>query len=98
MNKLNYETKTVNIIDYNTLDNFVRNELGWKDYNFCCIQESPNDTCHSFNLNGKLDEWALREIRDWGKGSRVDNNHTVLNYLVAEGHIPAGECIVEVCW
>lgn len=96
---LKIKTETTHFVDYNDLDNFIRKELGWKKYEFTCIEECDNDSSHSFDIDGKLDSHALETIEKWKKGEFVHySNYTVLNYLCSLNYIPSGKYVIEVCW
>jgi hypothetical protein len=96
---LEYETKTINEIDYRDLDTFIQKEYGWKEYEFVAVEECSNDSYHSFDVDGNLDTCDLSSIDKWKNGGFVHySNHTIMNMLCRDGHIPAGNYIVSVSW
>ncbi len=72
-----------------------------KDYNFVLLEECGNHSEHSFDVNDEIDEDDLEmweESKGEGSGSLMYNNGIVLNKLCVDGHIEAGEYIVNVSW
>lgn len=92
------KTKTVIEIDYNELNELVKGKLGYKKYRFG-DDGVANDSIHSFEIDGKLDDYQIKECAEYAAGTNeYCSDDTVLNKLCAEGHIPAGEYLVSVCW
>ena len=95
--KLKQITKTITEINYNDLDEFIQTTYGWKNYEFVAVEECGNDSSHSFNPTGDVSDPEVFER--WDKGEFVHySNHAIMEKLVADGHIPAGDVLVEVCW
>lgn len=97
--QLKFDIEIINKVDYNDLDTFVQNVLGFKDYEFACVQESGNDSSNEFNLDGKMREYDLKIIEEWKAGKTPNySNRQVLNYLVSEGYLKPGNYLINVSW
>jgi hypothetical protein len=91
--------KTIIEIDYNELEDLVREHLGFKKYSFVATEECSNDSSHEFDVDGILDKWDKLELEKWPKGKAPQySNRVILNALCEAGHIEAGEYLVTVCW
>lgn len=87
-------TRTVIEMSYSELETLVhKHMIKHRDYSFVDTEECGNDTSHTFDVNGEIDEWERKELAK-GKGS----NYAVLNHLCAAGVIPPGSYLIEVCW
>ena len=87
-------TKTIHEIDYNDLEQFAKEKLGLKDYEFPEVQECGNNWYYKFMVGGKLSEYDLEKLNC----QKHYSNRAVLNKLCADGHIPPGEYLVSVSW
>jgi hypothetical protein len=95
------KTKTVTEIEYHELEDLVKEKLGYKNYSFVAVEECGNDSSHEFTVEKGFEdsEYDKEQIEKWEKGEFVQfSNHVILNKLCMEGHIPAGNYIVQVCW
>ncbi len=93
----------INIIevDYNEVENLVMEKYPWATkYDFPCMQETSNDTSHTFDIDGELDEYDLKDWEELKKNNGYLNyrNSLILNKLCADGHIEPGEYLVNVSW
>jgi hypothetical protein len=91
-------TVVVHKVDSSDLNQFVC-ETYAIDYDFRADQESGNDSAHTFSVDGVVDEWEkdrVDELLNGGYPSFVSG--ALLNHMAAEGLIPTGDYVVEVCW
>lgn len=86
--------------EYHEIENLVIDHLGLEDYEFPCIQESSNDTSHTFRIDGKIskyDEEYLKKILSTKKATPF-SNYILMNELCRRGVIEPGEYLVNVSW
>lgn len=99
--KLNHIKKSVIEVDYNDFDRFV-NEIYFKpnEYEFVADHEANNYSSYIFRVNGKISEdpWTQEEIKSIRSGKPTRNTGLLLNLLCADGHIEAGEYLINVFW
>lgn len=96
---LNCSIETIISVDYNDLDDFVHEVLGFKKYEFVAVQECGNDSSHNFTINGNLSKYDLEQIDKWKAGNFVHySNHTILSYLCKEKYINPGKYLIFVYW
>lgn len=91
-------------IDYGDLERWINDVFG-KDFCFVSTVECGNDTDHDFEDLGMhpdwLDESEMKEIMDWLYGSGKAPRYSAQNlmeYLVRDGFLAAGDYIVRVSW
>lgn len=97
---LEFTEQVVRIVSYRKLESFVRQIYKDLDYDFVTTEECGNDSCHCFEVDGRIDLWEscdIQAIRE-GEGVPMYSSGLLLNVLAADGYIPLGDYIVEVCW
>jgi hypothetical protein len=93
-------------VEYKELDEQVTKFLNskgikWqyekKDQRYECVAEEEwgNDESHSFNVDGKVDEYSKEEII---KGNLSFQLHGILDWMAAEGVIEKGTYKIDICW
>jgi len=92
--------KTIIEVDYHDVDKAVNEFFKLKGIEGKCEcvpdNEWSNDSSHSFNIAPELpskdDEERIRSCHlSWRIGA-------ILDWMCAEGHIDAGEYIIDICW
>ena len=93
------KTKTVIEVDYSELDRevikFLKSKNLSTDFNCVAEEEWSNDSEHSFTIEKEQPEDYDREEMETGSYSFMVG--TILNWMCAEGVLPAGEYLVSVC-
>lgn len=96
---LKVETKLTHFVESSDLEDFFNSVYGVEGFNFVADQECGNDSSHSFNPDGYLDEYDQEDIENWiSKGYGHYMSSRLLNDCVRQRLIPAGVYIVGVCW
>lgn len=93
-------TKTVHEIGYKKLDDFIKSVTG-QEYECVCAEEWSNDSEHHFVVTGKLDNYDREEWNQFRALGGKDSSFilgAILNGLCEEGHLPAGDYLISVCW
>lgn len=100
--KLKHKVKTIVAIDYNDLDRFLQQHYGFKNYEFVAVEEMSNDSDkeftgitgtfkHNYQPEKTIAEWKAGKCPGW-------TTNTLLEMLVRDGHLPAGDILVSVSW
>jgi hypothetical protein len=83
-------------IDYSDLENLVNSYFDLDgDYDFVQTKECRNDSTHTFNV--KRSDAAVHPLEDEWYYS-YGATYTALGHLCADGIIPEGTYLVDVCW
>lgn len=92
--------ETIIRADDSEIEAIAQEVFGDDDYCFHAVQVSDNDTSHSFDVDGKLDEYDQKDVDEMLESNRIMTyrNQKVLNYLAKIGKIETGNYIIEVCW
>lgn len=87
-------------VDYHDLEEFIAKAYKLKEWSFVADQECGNDSQHSFDVDKKLDEYELEEIKEFQEKKQQSQFMvgTLLNHCCARGLIEKGEYLVRVCW
>lgn len=101
---MKYQTRTTNFVNYNDLDRAISEflkEKGAKNTEFEVVayEELGNDSDKAFNI-GKYD-WAVPDEKDKQeilRGNLYFRTGPILEWMCAEGKIPAGDYVVEISW
>jgi len=97
MDGLKHTIKQVISVDYSHMQDFIA-----KTYNIdsFSILESPNDTTHEYDVDGKVDKWDRDTLKDAIEGEGIEHYSlgVVLNDLAAKELILTGTYLVRVCW
>lgn len=89
-------TMTIHRAGYRDVEKAAAEHYGI-NYSFPATQECGNDTSHQFRVGaGDLEEEDEAEVRA-GKVPMY-NNGALLEVLCKDGHIPAGDYVIEVFW
>ena len=90
-------TRTYYEVGHGDLELFVLQVTG-QSFRFVSDLECGNDTCHTFhNISGKVDNES--DLKQFLAGDRVRYfTSDLLEYLVREKHLPAGNFIINVSW
>lgn len=99
MNALKCVTETIHSVSDYDLETFIREQTG-HSYEIVPNEEWGNDSQHRFTLDGKLDEW---NVKDWEafKSTGEQKNYqlrTILDGLCADGKLAAGTYLINVSW
>lgn len=102
MKKLILEKKEIYHIDYNDLQEFIREHYNRPDFNIICDMEWNNDASYVLQVcKDELEKCDKEEIESW-KLDSYDSYHyivpTLLNDLCNKGLVEEGEIYVSVCW
>lgn len=101
---MKYQTRTTNFVNYNDLDRAISEflkEKGAKNTQFEVVayEELGNDSDKAFNI-GKYD-FSLPDESDKAdilNGKLHYQTGRILEWMCAEGKIPAGDYVVEISW
>lgn len=87
-------------VEYGDLEEFITKVYGLKEWSFVADQECGNDSQHSFDVDGKVEEYDLEEIKEFQE-KKVQSQFltpVLLNDCCAKGLIEKGEYLIRVCW
>ncbi len=95
------ETKTAHFVDYNDLNKFITEEMGFDGYQVVAEEEVGNDSEIEFQVENK--PLSSHDMRDIDKMLRLKDTMsystgTILDYLCTVGKLDAGTYIVRVSW
>lgn len=101
---MKYQTRTTNFVNYNDLDRAISEFLKEKgakntEFEIVAYEELGNDSDKAFNI-GKYD-WAVLDEKDKQeilRGNLYFRTGVILEWMCAEGKIPAGDYVVEISW
>jgi len=91
-------------VDYIEFDKLVEKHFckGWtKAGGFCAVREASNDSVHSFDVNGILNEDDLEDldqIRNDPVQAGYCSIYALFNWFVKNKHLKPGRYLVDVCW
>lgn len=92
------ETKTVHEVDAFEFERFVRATYGI-EFSFQADQECGNDTQHTFNVAGEVDEWEQDEIDQLLNGGYPTYvTGALLNYMARSSLIPLGVYLIRLAY
>lgn len=76
------------------------NGIYLKEFEFVAVEESSNDTSHTFQVDGKLSKWDEEEMEEMLEKQNYDcfSTRRILNYLASKGVIETGNYLINVCW
>jgi len=100
--KLRHEIKSVIMVEYNDLDEFLTERFDLpEDYEFAAMEELGNDVVKSINVCkeeiGTYDqEYIDAVVKD--KKPMPYGTRTLLCYLCNSGEIPEGKYMINVSW
>lgn len=98
--KLKHTKETIIRVEYYDLEEFASKIYGLQEYNFAAVEECGNDSSHSFDVDGNLDDYDVEEAEKIKNEHTVDSyqNYILLNLLCKEGHIEPGNYLINVSW
>ena len=96
--KLKYKEELKIVVDYDDLDEFVNHIFPGSKFEFCAAEECANDSSHSYDIDGVVNDWDLKDIEAVKKGRWSFMTSTILTYLAYRKLIPVGRYVIEVCW
>lgn len=99
MNKLIYTEEKVFKVDYNDLDQFIKEEYG-VEYESAAYEEWSNYQSHEKTVQKEeLDEFETKELENF-KGGKPKHYMigTILKDLVNRDRIPEGDYVISVFW
>lgn len=94
------EKQTLIVVNYRDLENEVKDAWG-HEWSFPGDQESSNDVDHSFyGISGEEDIYDNEAFEDFKKSGKPTfyMAREILNALVREGRIEAGDYLIRVSW
>lgn len=82
-------------MDYSDFERLVNSYFGVEDFNFVESGSRRNDTSYTFNV--KRSDATVYPLEDewWYEHSAT---YTALGHLCADGVIPEGTYLIDVCW
>lgn len=97
-------TKTIHSVNYNDFDEAISEFLKEKgatetSFEIVAYEELGNDSAQTFDI-GKYD-WAVPNEEDKAEilnGTLHYRTGDILEWMCAEGKIPAGDYVVEISW
>lgn len=92
-------TETIHKVDSYDLEEFIEKVTG-HTYEIVASEEWSNDSQHRFTVEAKLDKWNKEDWNTFKATGEAEcyRLRAILNGLCADGHIPAGNYLVTVCW
>lgn len=85
-------------MDYCEFEQLVKTTYG-HDYEFPEDIECGNDSEHTYEVTGELDEWDRQKLQEFVQsGKYLYLAPRLLNDLVARGKLPKGRYLITVCW
>lgn len=94
MNKIEFT-----VIDYRNIEKKIQAHFNRPDYNIVADEEWNNDSQHTYeDVNGEVDHPVVVEEFKAGRGFASFGLHHLLNQMVADGALAAGNYVIEVCW
>jgi hypothetical protein len=69
-------------------------------FEFVAIQEAQNSSSYTFNVDGELDKWDKKEMKEMLAAKKFDSYSAqrILDYLASEGAIIKGDYSIHVFW
>lgn len=96
--KLKAEIKTIFKVDYGDFEDFVK-EIYGGDFDFVADQEADNYSSYEFSAPNMHVDFEGKHEEKIRKG---DFNgvpiHALFNVLLKDGHIEAGDYLIDVLW
>jgi len=95
------ETKVVHKAEYHDVEEFIKEEMGFNEYEIPVIEEAGNDQVLEMAITSDAPgEYDIREIRKMLDSGEPENYslRNILNYLCSIGKIPPGTYLIDVSW
>lgn len=97
--KPKYTITTTHRMDYDDFDKLVKSTYG-KDFEVVADQECGNDESLSFTgVRGEMDEYDLEDLQKFqNTGRYCFLGSRIMEDLVRQGILPAGDWLIDVSW
>ncbi len=96
---LRVSTVTIHTVDVYDLEAFIKAVTG---HTYECVpnEEWGNDSQHRFEVDGEMPDY---QQKDWENFKRTGKQESfrlrsILEGLVKDGHLAAGNYLITVCW
>jgi len=99
---LKINTKTVNEVDYNDVDQAITEFLKSKgfdpgrQYDCVCEEEWQNDMKKEWKIEPRLPE--TYDLKRYAECKFSYRTRSILDWMCADGLIPAGNYLIDVSW
>lgn len=96
---LKKRTIPTHFVEYYDFERFVYQTYGTR-IDFPVMQESSNDTSHTFNVDGAMDDYAEEKFAEFLAAPHLAHYtaQVILDKLCADKHIEPGCYVIEVSW
>lgn len=98
-NGLKIKVKTLNVVDCDDLERYIRRIYGVV-YEIVAEQEWNNDSNYKFSVDGVIPNYDMNKVERIRNGNNPGQYslHIFLNLLALDGHISRGDYLIEVSW
>jgi len=96
--KLKTSKEEVFKVNYRDIEQLITETYG-REYELPCDMESCNDTSIDVSVDGKIDSYNARHVKEWVKTGK--SNYllpALMEDLCKNGHIEKGTYIIDVSW